>query len=555
MPLIRRLLFAFVLLLAVWPAVACAQDSLHFGLFRYRDESPDYQSLHHLNAQWAQRSVFPLSSPFWYLILDADRAVESAGLAGLELSLVFSSATGDSLSAYLPPDSALWDTLVTGIVERYDGDGVGDMKNLRVPVKTWHVEEETSFWKDTDEAYIEYFRWTARAIRRADSTAQVALMGLGTQMLWNAAFFDGYVSIGPPPGMRVAQDDPGLIRFRRLVTYMLAENNYDVTDLHLFITEPVVKGLVEWLQARTPLPERPVWVYEAGAPFETVANGYTDSLQACFTAYMIGDALANGVDRIALQYFYPSPDGLFSDEPFVRIALVDSVAVDSTTGRIIPSKTKPAYETYALLAEKLAGYTSVTDESSRGVGRDTSNVYYYSFLTPTGVVGLVWAYPDTVPAYVRVNANQGLLRVTHIPTRRGVSADDAHVEYIAYIDSLARITIGPGPVLIELGGVFVVGVDEAPHAASLDAPRISVFPFVARSHVALRARAPGGRILLTTASGRMIRTLALPHADAETTIEWDLTDDGGRPVPAGTYWASLAGDQRRRHASRCIVVR
>lgn len=75
---------------------------------------------------------------------------------------------------------------VIAVVERYDGDGVEDMPNLRYGVKHWEVMNEpdlpdvgsgTQFYKQGPTAYYTLLKKTSTAIHRADEDAKVLIAG------------------------------------------------------------------------------------------------------------------------------------------------------------------------------------------------------------------------------------------------------------------------------------------------------------------------------------------------------------------------------------------
>lgn len=105
-------------------------------------------------------------------------------------------------------DTLRYRRFVQNVVERYDGDGFGDV-NAYVKVKYWQIGNEIPF-SATTENRTKYVRWVkiaSSAIRNADSTAKIVL-------------------IAPTGGFSL---DPGL----RDVIIELSNNNYfDVIDIH-----------------------------------------------------------------------------------------------------------------------------------------------------------------------------------------------------------------------------------------------------------------------------------------------------------------------------------
>ncbi|MFH1207544.1 MAG: hypothetical protein V1668_02970 [Patescibacteria group bacterium] len=76
---------------------------------------------------------------------------------------------------------------ISAVVERYDGDGLGDMTGLLYPIKYWEVMNEPDlidmgdgrldFYKQDAAAYGELLVRTYTAVKAADSTANVLIAG------------------------------------------------------------------------------------------------------------------------------------------------------------------------------------------------------------------------------------------------------------------------------------------------------------------------------------------------------------------------------------------
>jgi hypothetical protein len=110
------------------------------------------------------------------------------------------------------------------------------------------------------------------------------------------------------------------------------------------------------------------------------------------------------------------------------------------------------------------------------------------------------------------------------------------------------------PVTIHV--VQGTGVEEG--AAASRAPELSVSPNPARTHAVLRLEPSVSdeivRLEILDASGRCVRHLwhGTPGAGPRQVI-WDTTDDGGRSVASGVYWAILRrGDAAERRALQVL---
>lgn len=101
---------------------------------------------------------------------------------------------------YLPCDLAALKSMVSAMVERYDGDGKEDYKKLRYPIRYWEVSNEPemqgpelTFFQGSPEEYAALLTEISAAIRAADSEAKVvqggaAGAGAKTWDFWNTMF-------------------------------------------------------------------------------------------------------------------------------------------------------------------------------------------------------------------------------------------------------------------------------------------------------------------------------------------------------------------------------
>jgi len=78
-----------------------------------------------------------------------------------------------------PPNPEHWvnyENYVKALVERYDGDGIDDYEDLKIPTKCWEFMNEPyqdSDFLGTPEQYVEMFGHTRSALKSADSTAKI----------------------------------------------------------------------------------------------------------------------------------------------------------------------------------------------------------------------------------------------------------------------------------------------------------------------------------------------------------------------------------------------
>ncbi|NLI79503.1 MAG: hypothetical protein GX442_24055 [Candidatus Riflebacteria bacterium] len=93
-----------------------------------------------------------------------------------------------SPGSYLPKDEAAYQTFVKAVVERYDGDGTGDMPGLGSPIRVWQVDNEPPSGRSD---YARFLYLTATAIKEADPNALV-MIGGATGQPPTAAYLGGF---------------------------------------------------------------------------------------------------------------------------------------------------------------------------------------------------------------------------------------------------------------------------------------------------------------------------------------------------------------------------
>ena len=125
--------------------------------------------------------IYPPDAPVaqWSL---ADAVVAEAGTLNVALLITLYPTAdpgpggGGVVGVGPPSDTEAYQTFVSELVERYDGDGVGDMAGLAIPVRHWEIgNEPTCATEDVpcQIGFVQLVRLTAAAIRVADPDAFV----------------------------------------------------------------------------------------------------------------------------------------------------------------------------------------------------------------------------------------------------------------------------------------------------------------------------------------------------------------------------------------------
>ena len=539
----RRVIVLFALAVAIALATvapaAMAQSTLPFGVFRNNAAAPDGAKMQYIGAQWTNRLVRPLDPAWWN---DADNTITLQCANSMFEMLTFSTAPDSTLDANFPPDLAAWSDSVSRVVERYDGDGYLDMPNLTCPNHYWHVEAEDTFWKGTIDEYLTYLAVTRAAILAADPTAKVITLGLSSAQTWNAAYYTGFVSLYPPTqGIPYDQLQGWLISTQRMIT----EGSYDILDIHSYETHNVVAGKLAWLRSILP-PGREIWALEGGAPFYTRRQGYTDTLNSQGTVEWYAECLANGMGRVADGYLGPSPGNFDYTEQFINVSL--------TRWNPYPLviQTKPAYEAYAQLTDKLEGFTSAADLSNRSGADETLNLYDMRFQTPRGVVDVVWTPTGTRTLAIPVVGTSA--KVTHLIERAGQTKAQAVVNYLPLSGGVVTLSVNSDPVFVE-GSTQAAGL---PGPGDTSGMATLAMRLTHRAHgVDLRCEGASGAVSVTVSDVRgahlhALRVTLLGDGVAEAT--WDYAGGHGQTVAPGVYFLAATDARGRRGVVRVLTL-
>jgi hypothetical protein len=348
---------------------------------------------------------------------------------------------------------AAWGRMVGALVERYDGDGQGDMPgllgNVRVDIQVENEAANSELWDfgETDrvaaaDRYLRLLELAYQAKQSAGPGTQVILAGLIQPNL--LARCDGQPGA---PGCGAATVQRNLAFTRRVLTRPAL---FDAVDVHFFVYyrfEPdYVDAGVQWVRSQMQQLgyQRPIHGLEwTGAMMLHVASeGYADEFggyfpfsgefptQAAFQAMyaaldqpqnvvyrewfeaeqagefakLFANMLAQGVGRLVhVQYADFRPGA-----PWDNVWWNWQGVMKYVGGTPIR---KPSYYTYNLLASRLSGFTS-----ARRVGPG-GEVRLYEFAVASGDPAYVlWtdgeaAVLDLDPVMARNN-----VRVTHVVT-------------------------------------------------------------------------------------------------------------------------------------------
>ncbi|MBI3922598.1 MAG: hypothetical protein HY318_14340 [Armatimonadetes bacterium] len=254
-----------------------------------------------------------------------------------------------------PTDVNAWQSFVTQLVERYDGDGQEDMPGLKLSVRYWQLGREIpEGWSDTPFRLIDFLQITSEALRKADPEAVILLPGFGSRALSMLAYMDDYlkpeqnpVGVGVPrEGLRKSTEYQDLRRLFEVV-FENGRDYYDVCDLHLYGQPELIPEKVRWVKDGMGRFDysKPLVCMEAGGPVSDLGDEYSDAANA----EQIAKALCFGMEAGIQSMAFPLSPNYTSLRPaYQRLCLLD--ASDSP---------KPSFHNYRLIVRLLQDFDSV----------------------------------------------------------------------------------------------------------------------------------------------------------------------------------------------------
>ncbi|MBI3985467.1 MAG: hypothetical protein HY343_00980 [Lentisphaerae bacterium] len=301
--------------------------------------------------------------------------------ASIRVVANFSAAYHEEKGRYTPRSPALYQTFVRATVERYDGDGIADVPNLKSPIKYWQVENEPDVRKG---GYLDLLHLTAEAIRAADPSARVLAAGaIGD---FDLACIQTYYE---PLFSRL---NPGEI---------------DIVDLHWFRhawgsylgVEPLVRSIQDSMREKGIRAD--IWITEmgtySGKPRGKGGRGQEPDQGPLALPFVPEDQHAADVLK---RYVYGLHLGV--KKIFLAFGLKEGFGRDGSyfdlTGLIFDGEfdhdrgsgvKKLAYYTYKLMTEKLEG-CDWNDVSSIPAGAEDVHVYRFRQRRTGSAIYVAW---------------------------------------------------------------------------------------------------------------------------------------------------------------------
>lgn len=223
----------------------------------------------------------------------SDEWVKVLEIAGLEPVMMVSpwpgNDTGRVTASYVPSDLTEYAAYVTGVVERYDGDGVDDMPGLVRGVRYWEVDNEP----DLKNSLV------AKGARQEyDPTlfctpAEYAQVFLASAKAIKAAFSDARVLNG---GLYRPHSVQGSDYFRQVTAVPGVVEAIDVLSVHTYHDDLDGERLAIGIRnLRTFAPTKPVWVTETSLGTN---DDIDEANQARMVATLVARTALEGADKL-----------------------------------------------------------------------------------------------------------------------------------------------------------------------------------------------------------------------------------------------------------------
>ncbi|MGC8668792.1 MAG: hypothetical protein ACP5VE_11830 [Chthonomonadales bacterium] len=152
---------------------------------------------------------------------------------------------------------------IRAIVERYDGDGFGDMPGLRYPVRYWEIEAEWgTFWPASAREYINLLQIARDAVHQADPNGKIILQGF---LFWS--FFDGNPDEAAVQQRLAAAGTKARKTLEDIREILAHPNLFDAIEFHSLSDYTEIAPTARFLRAemRRYGYQKPIWVGDANA--------------------------------------------------------------------------------------------------------------------------------------------------------------------------------------------------------------------------------------------------------------------------------------------------
>jgi hypothetical protein len=219
--------------------------------------------------------------------------------------------------------------------------------------------------------------------------------------------------------------------------YILQNGKYDIVEFHSYEKNYIIKSKVAWFKKHIKN-SIPIWVLEAGGPFEKRNEGYTDERNAQFVVKQYAQAFGSGIERYIWALAPAKSNGVWDSEPWTLMPLLTY----SSSGKLEP---KSSFFTYKLMLEKLKGFAQVDDLTLENGTSENKYTYVFRFTRAGKYVYVMWS--DANASY-ELPVNSPEIILTHIITEKGQK--DAKTESVKPVGGKINLSLTENPIFVEI---------------------------------------------------------------------------------------------------------
>lgn len=212
---------------------------------------------------------------------EEDSLVKWAGERGMHILPVFgytakwagNPKVPPEYRSFYPPTPLHWNDYkeyVRRLVERYDGDGVDDYKDLINPIKYWEFMNEPSgkYFYGTSEQYIEMLDSARVAMKSADSTAKIGGPCINTPLRETLHWTYYDTSSGKIQSLEI-----GWSKMLEAIVNSIGRDNIDFITQHIYMRPVSFMNKLRKIERISG--EIPLWITECGYTWYKWSHEYT----------------------------------------------------------------------------------------------------------------------------------------------------------------------------------------------------------------------------------------------------------------------------------------
>jgi hypothetical protein len=251
----------------------------------------------------------------------ADEVVRQIQGAGMDLVMMLSPWPGNNTGAftehYVPDDMPAYKAWVSSVVERWDGDGQGDMPGLLRPIRYWEVDNEPDMHN-----YMPPQKGSKAKGAKAGGGAKAARAAAAENPFETPAEY-AQVLVATAAAIRAAQPDAVVLNAAPFHTHNEIGRNYMASVLaepgaaeavsalsaHIYYNDLSTEKFLAGLDNATALAGgRPIFITETSVPSAKEGKPWaTPEYQARMVAFFYGESLARGVERVCWHSLSDTP--------------------------------------------------------------------------------------------------------------------------------------------------------------------------------------------------------------------------------------------------------